>query len=39
MEFVDGETLETLIRRRGRLETQLALEIVTQVGAGLKCNS
>jgi serine/threonine protein kinase/Tfp pilus assembly protein PilF len=35
MEFVDGETLETLIRRRGRLETELALEIVTQVAAGL----
>ena len=26
MEFVDGETLEALIRRRGRLETELALE-------------
>ena len=35
MEFVDGETLETVIRRRGRLETDLALEIVTQVAAGL----
>jgi serine/threonine protein kinase len=35
MEFVDGETLETLIRRRGRLEIELALDIVTQVGAGL----
>jgi hypothetical protein len=30
MEFVDAETLETLIRRRGRLEIELALEIVTQ---------
>jgi serine/threonine protein kinase len=35
MEFVDGETLEALIHHRGRLETDLALEIVTQVAAGL----
>jgi serine/threonine protein kinase/Flp pilus assembly protein TadD len=35
MEFVDGETLERLIRRCGRLESELALEIVTQVAAGL----
>jgi serine/threonine protein kinase len=35
MEFVDGETLETLIRRRGRLETELALDIMMQVAAGL----
>jgi serine/threonine protein kinase len=35
MEFVDGETLEALIRRSGGLETELALEIVTQVAAGL----
>jgi serine/threonine protein kinase len=35
MEFVDGETLETLIHRRDRLEIDLALEIVTQVAAGL----
>jgi serine/threonine protein kinase len=35
MEFVDGETLESLIRHRGRLEIDLALEIVTQVAAGL----
>jgi serine/threonine protein kinase len=35
MEFVDGETLEALVRRRGRLEIELALEIVTQVAAGL----
>jgi Protein kinase domain len=35
MEFVDGETLEALIRRRGQLEIELALEIVTQVAAGL----
>jgi serine/threonine protein kinase len=35
MEFVDGETLEALIRRRGQLEIELALEIVVQVAAGL----
>jgi len=35
MEFVDGETLESLLHRRGRLEIELALEIVTQVAAGL----
>jgi len=35
MEFVDGETLEALIRRSGRLEIELALEIVTQMAAGL----
>jgi len=35
MEFVEGETLEELIRRSGRLEVRLALEIVTQVAAGL----
>ena len=35
MEFVDGETLENLIRRRGPLEIELALEIITQVAAGL----
>ena len=35
MEFVDGETLEALIRRRGRLEIELAFEIVAQVAAGL----
>jgi eukaryotic-like serine/threonine-protein kinase len=35
MEFVDGETLQTLVRRRARLEVELALEIVTQVAAGL----
>ena len=34
MEFVDGETLENLINRSGRLEAKLALEIVTQVAAG-----
>ena len=35
MEFVDGETLENLIRRRGRLEIEPALEITSQVTAGL----
>jgi serine/threonine protein kinase len=35
MEFVEGETLEQLITRSGRLEVKLALEIVTQVAAGL----
>jgi tetratricopeptide (TPR) repeat protein len=35
MEFVEGETLEHLIRRSGRVETKLALEIITQVTAGL----
>jgi hypothetical protein len=35
MEFVEGETLENLINRSGRLEVKLALEIATQVAAGL----
>ena len=35
MEFVPGETLEDLIKRWGRLEVKLALEIVTLVAAGL----
>src|SRR5580692_8633082 len=35
MEFVEGETLEKLIKRSGRLEVRLALEISTQVAAGL----
>jgi serine/threonine protein kinase len=35
MEFVEGETLEQLIKRSGRLEAKLALEITTQVAAGL----
>ena len=35
MEFVEGETLENLIKRSGRLEVKLALEIGTQVAAGL----
>src|SRR5258705_3897362 len=35
MEFVEGETLEHLIKRSGRLEPKLALEIATQATAGL----
>src|SRR6266436_1735002 len=35
MEFVEGETLENLIKRSGRVEVKLALEIATQVAAGL----
>jgi serine/threonine protein kinase len=35
MEFVEGETLEKLIKRAGRVEVKLALEIATQVAAGL----
>src|SRR5580693_6419465 len=35
MEFVEGETLENLIKRSGRLEVKLALEIATQAAAGL----
>jgi Protein kinase domain/NACHT domain len=35
MEFVEGETLENLMKRSGRLEVKLALEIATQVAAGL----
>jgi serine/threonine protein kinase/predicted ATPase len=35
MEFVEGETLEHLIKRSGRVEVKLALEITTQVAAGL----
>ena len=34
MEFVEGETLENLIRRSG-IEVETALEIAMQVGAGL----
>ena len=37
MEFVAGETLETLIKRSGRLEMKLALDIATQVVAGFGC--
>jgi hypothetical protein len=35
MEFVEGETLESLIKRAGRLELKLALDIAAQVAAGL----
>jgi tetratricopeptide (TPR) repeat protein len=35
MEFVEGETLQNLIKRAGPLETKLALQIVTQVAGGL----
>ena len=35
MEFVEGETLEKFIKRSGRLEVNVVLEIVTQVTAGL----
>jgi tetratricopeptide (TPR) repeat protein len=35
MEFVEGETLENLIKRSSRLEAKLALEIAAQVAAGL----
>ena len=35
MEFVEGETLQDLIQRSGRLEVKSALEIAAQVAAGL----
>ena len=35
MEFVDGETLEKLVRKSGKLEPDLALEVVAQVASGL----
>jgi serine/threonine protein kinase len=35
MEFVEGETLEHLIKRSGRLGVKLSLEIAAQVAAGL----
>jgi len=35
MEFVEGETLESLIKRSGRLKNELALEITSQVASGL----
>jgi serine/threonine protein kinase len=34
-EFVEGETLGSLIKRSGRLKVKLALEIAAQVAAGL----
>jgi predicted ATPase len=36
MEFVEGETLEKLIRRSGLIKVKLALEIASQVAAGLE---
>src|SRR6202040_2504112 len=35
MEFVSGETLASLIRRSGRLDVKVAVEIALQVAAGL----
>jgi serine/threonine protein kinase/tetratricopeptide (TPR) repeat protein len=35
MEFIDGDTLEDLLNRSGRLQIKLALEITSQVAAGL----
>ena len=35
MEFVEGETLDSLIKRSGALEVKRALEITRQVAAGL----
>jgi serine/threonine protein kinase len=35
MEFVEGETLESLIKSLSRLEIKLALEITSQVASGL----
>jgi tetratricopeptide (TPR) repeat protein len=35
MEFVEGETLQNLIRRSRRLEVKLVLDIAAQVAAGL----
>jgi len=35
MEFVEGETLENLVKRSARMEVKLALEIAMEVAAGL----
>src|ERR1700745_920229 len=35
MEYGDGETLKNLIKRGGRLEPKIALEMANQVAAGL----
>jgi serine/threonine protein kinase/Tfp pilus assembly protein PilF len=35
MEFVDGETLARLIQESGKIETEMALEVVAQVALGL----
>jgi serine/threonine protein kinase/Flp pilus assembly protein TadD len=36
MEFIQGETLEQLLKRRGSLDTATALEIIAQTANGLK---
>jgi serine/threonine protein kinase len=36
MEFVEGETLESVIKRTGRVEVNLTIEITIQVAAGLE---
>ena len=36
MEFIEGESLDELIKKRGRLPTALALDIVDQVAAALE---
>jgi hypothetical protein len=35
MEFVEGETLESLIKRSSRLDVKIALQVMVQVTAGL----
>lgn len=39
MEFVEGETVETLVRRQGRLETAFALDIAQQTACALAAAS
>ena len=39
MEFVEGEALDRLIKRSGRLDLKQALEIATQVAAGLEAEA
>src|SRR5258708_26700387 len=36
MEFVDGESLDKVIRRSGRLDSSVALGVATRVAAGLE---
>jgi serine/threonine protein kinase/Flp pilus assembly protein TadD len=36
MEFVEGETLESLMKRSGQLAIKMALEITSQIAAGLE---